>query len=187
LVASTKAHSVKRSCSTCPSAKRRPTVRLAREHPRPAAKTLSLVGGRATAIFRQAALHGHTGFARRTGSGRQSRTGVYGERFSSQARLLDIREAVIAPRSPWQNAYAERVIGSIRRECLDHVVVIGERHLLGILSKYVDYYNGNRTHLSLGKDAPERPSRGVSSRRFREGRGGATRRWAPSRILAAAA
>ncbi len=100
-------------------------------------------------------MHGHTGFARRTGSGRQSRTGVYGERFSSQARLLDIREAVIAPRSPWQNAYAERVIGSIRRECLDHVVVIGERHLLGILSKYVDYYNGTRTHLSLGKDAPE--------------------------------
>ncbi|HTE03122.1 MAG TPA: integrase core domain-containing protein, partial [bacterium] len=53
------------------------------------------------------------------------------------------------------NAYAERVIGSIRRECLDHVVVIGERHLLGILSKYVDYYNGTRTHLSLAKDAPE--------------------------------
>ena len=60
-----------------------------------------------------------------------------------------------APRSPWQNAYAERVIGSIRRECLDHVVVVGERHLLGILSKYVDYYNGTRTHLSLAKDAPE--------------------------------
>jgi len=72
-----------------------------------------------------------------------------------QAKTLDIREAVIAPRSPWQNAYAERVIGSIRRECLDHVVVIGERHLLGILSKYVDYYNGTRTHLSLPKDAPE--------------------------------
>ena len=66
-----------------------------------------------------------------------------------------IREVVIAPRSPWQNAYAERVIGSIRRECLDHVVVIGERHLPGILSKYVDYYNGTRTHLSLAKDAPE--------------------------------
>ncbi len=62
---------------------------------------------------------------------------------------------VLAPRSPWQNAYAERVIGSIRRECLDHVVVIGERHLREILSKYVDYYNGTRTHLSLAKDAPE--------------------------------
>jgi putative transposase len=85
----------------------------------------------------------------------RDRDQVYGERFSRQAKTLDIREAVIAPRSPWQNAYAERVIGSIRRECLDHVVVIGERHLLGILSKYVDYYNGTRTHLSLAKDAPE--------------------------------
>src|SRR5438874_7328280 len=90
---------------------------------------------------------------------------VYGERFSHQAKALDIREAVIAARSPWQNAYAERVIGSIRRECLDHVVVVGERHLLRILSRYVDYYNATRTHLSLAKDAPEprkvqRPSQG---------------------------
>jgi Protein of unknown function (DUF1275)/Integrase core domain len=57
--------------------------------------------------------------------------------------------------SPWQNAYAERVIGSIRQECLDHVVVLGERHLLRLLSNYVAYYNGTRTHLSLTKDAPE--------------------------------
>ncbi len=84
----------------------------------------------------------------------RDRDQVYGERFSHRALLLDIQEAVIAPRSPWQNAYAERVIGSIRRECLDHVVVIGERHLREILSKYVDYYNGTRTHLSLAKDAP---------------------------------
>ncbi|TME30926.1 MAG: transposase family protein [Chloroflexi bacterium] len=95
----------------------------------------------------------------------RDRDQVYGERFSRQATTLDIREAVIAPRSPWQNAYAERVIGSIRRECLDHVVVIGERHLRRILSKYVDYYNRIRTHLSLSKDAPEhrdvqRPSHG---------------------------
>jgi len=69
--------------------------------------------------------------------------------------MLGIQEAVIAPRSPWQNAYAERVIGSIRHECLDHVVVIGERHLREILSKYVDYYNRPRTHLSLSKDAPK--------------------------------
>ena len=85
----------------------------------------------------------------------RDRDQVYGERFSHQARTLDIQEAVTAPRSPWQNAYAERVIGSIRRECLDHVVVIGERHLREILSKYVDYYNGTRTHLSLSKDAPK--------------------------------
>jgi hypothetical protein len=55
--------------------------------------------------------------------------------------MLDIQEAVIAPHSPWQDAYAERVIGSIRRECLDHVVVIGERHLREILSKYVAWTN----------------------------------------------
>ena len=85
----------------------------------------------------------------------RDRDQVYGERFSHQARTLDIREALIAPRSPWQNPYSERVIGSIRRECLDHVVVIGERHLRGILSKYVDYYNRTRTHLSLAKDTPE--------------------------------
>jgi transposase InsO family protein len=85
----------------------------------------------------------------------RDRDRVYGERFSRQARSLDVREVVIAPRSPWQNAYAERVIGSIRRECLDHVVVMGERHLLGILAEYVAYYNDTRTHLSLAKDAPE--------------------------------
>src|SRR5499425_2413499 len=85
----------------------------------------------------------------------RDRDHAYGELFSRQAKALGIREAVIAPRSPWQNAYAERVIGSIRRECLDHVVVIGEQHLRGILSKYVDYYNRARTHLSLAKDAPE--------------------------------
>ena len=95
----------------------------------------------------------------------RDRDRVYGERFSRQARALDIREVVITPRSPWQNAYAERVIGSIRRECLDHVAVIGERHLRTVLTKYVDYYNSSRTHLSLAKDAPEprtvhRPSEG---------------------------
>jgi putative transposase len=85
----------------------------------------------------------------------RDRDQVYGERFSRQATTLEIREVVIAPRSPWQNAYAERVIGSIRRECLGHVVVIGERHLRRILSKDVDDYNRTRTHLSLSKDAPE--------------------------------
>jgi len=57
-------------------------------------------------------------------------------------------------RSPWQNPYAERVIGSIRRECLDHKIILGERHLKRILSSYIDYYHGARTHLSLAKDAP---------------------------------
>jgi transposase InsO family protein len=59
-----------------------------------------------------------------------------------------------SPRSPWQNGYAERLIGSIRRECLDDVVVFGERHLRHLLLCYMKYYNGARTHLSLEKDAP---------------------------------
>ncbi len=68
---------------------------------------------------------------------------------------MEICEVPTAPRSPWQNAYAERVIGSIRRECLDHVIVLNERHLLRILSSYLDYYHRSRTHLSLEKDCPE--------------------------------
>ena len=97
----------------------------------------------------------------------RDRDRVYRERFWRQAKTLGIREVVIAPRSPWQNAYAERVIGSIRRECLDYVVVVGEWHLLRILSSYVAYYNGARTHLSLIKDAPE--PRSVCSHRVRGG------------------
>ena len=67
---------------------------------------------------------------------------------------MGIRDRPTAPRSPWQNAYAERLIGSIRREVLDHVVVIGERHLRHLLLSYMTYYNEARTHLSLNKDAP---------------------------------
>jgi transposase InsO family protein len=59
-----------------------------------------------------------------------------------------------APRSPWQNGHAERLIGSIRRECVDHVIVFGEQHLRRLLRSYQQYYNGTRTHLSLGKDSP---------------------------------
>jgi transposase InsO family protein len=64
------------------------------------------------------------------------------------------RDRPTAPRSPGQNAYAERLIGSIRREVLDHVVVLGERHLRHLLRSYMTYYNEARTHLSLNKDAP---------------------------------
>ena len=84
----------------------------------------------------------------------RDRDGIYGRLFSRQAAALGIREVVTAPRSPWQNAYVERVIGSIRRECLNHVIVLAERQLKRILSEYVDYYNSVRTHLSLDKDAP---------------------------------
>jgi Integrase core domain len=65
-----------------------------------------------------------------------------------------MRDRPISPRSPWQNGYSERLIGSIRRECLDHVVVFGERHLRHLLNSYQKYYNEARTHLSLHKDAP---------------------------------
>ena len=79
---------------------------------------------------------------------------AYGKDFVRRLRVMGIRDRPTAPRSPWQNAYAERLIGSIRREILDHVVVLGERHLRHILRSYMTYYNEARTHLSLNKDAP---------------------------------
>jgi putative transposase len=82
------------------------------------------------------------------------RDGSYGENFSEAARRLGIREVLTAAQSPWQNAYVERLIGSIRRECLDHVIVLNESGLRRILKSYFEYYERSRTHLSLGKDAP---------------------------------
>jgi transposase InsO family protein len=79
---------------------------------------------------------------------------VYGEAFVRRLRAMGIRDRPTAPRSPWQNAYAERLIGSIRRDVLDHVVVLGEGHLRRLLRSYMTYYNEVRTHLSLNKDAP---------------------------------
>jgi len=67
---------------------------------------------------------------------------------------MGIRDHPIAPQSPWQNGHAERLIGSIRRECLDHIVIFGEAHLRQVLKAYAAYYNRVRTHLSLGKDSP---------------------------------
>ena len=67
---------------------------------------------------------------------------------------MGIRDKPTAPRSPWQNGHAERLIGSIRRECLDHVVVLNEKHFRHLLLSYMDYYNGARTHLGLSKDSP---------------------------------
>lgn len=86
----------------------------------------------------------------------RDRDAIYGEIFRRRAAALRIQEVPTAPHSPWQNAYAERVIGSIRRECLNHVIILGERHLRRILRSYVGYYNETRTHLSLDKDAPGR-------------------------------
>ena len=84
----------------------------------------------------------------------RDRDRCYGNAFIRRVRSLGIRDHPTSPRSPWQNGYAERLIGSIRRECLDHIVVFGERHLRHVLLSYRDYYNAARTHLSLGKDAP---------------------------------
>ena len=86
----------------------------------------------------------------------RDRDGAYGEILIRRLRSMGIRDRPTSPRSPWQNGYCERLIGSIRRDLLDHVVVFGERHLRHLLRCYADYYNRSRTHLSLGKDAPAR-------------------------------
>ncbi len=85
----------------------------------------------------------------------RDRDASYGSEFRSRVEAMGITEVITAPRSPWQNAYVERVIGSIRRECLDHLVIFNERHLRRVLSSYVDYYQRTRTHLSLDKDCPD--------------------------------
>jgi len=85
----------------------------------------------------------------------RDRDGIYGEYFQNRVQGMGIREVRTAPRSPWQNPYAERLIGSIRRECLNHVIVINDKHLRRILKGYFRYYLNSRTHLSLEKDAPE--------------------------------
>ena len=79
---------------------------------------------------------------------------MYGDIFRRRVAGMGIGEVISSPSSPWQNPYAERLIGSSRRECLDHVIVLVERHLRRILTAYVGYYHGSRTHLSLAKDAP---------------------------------
>ena len=84
----------------------------------------------------------------------RDRDRIYGHAFLRRLRAMGIRDRPIAARSPWQNGCAERLIGSIRRDCLDHVVVFGERHLRHLLKAYQKYYNEARTHLSLEKDAP---------------------------------
>ncbi len=84
----------------------------------------------------------------------RDRDSIYGNAFQQRVKNMGIEEVLIAPRSPWQNPYAERLIGSIRRECLDHVIVLDERHLHRILRSYLDYYTRSRTHLSLDRNAP---------------------------------
>ena len=82
--------------------------------------------------------------------------GAYGETFTNRLRTMGIRDRPISPRSPWQNPYVERLIGALRRECLDHLLVFGEQHLRRVLESYCLYYNETRTHLGLSKDVPLR-------------------------------
>ena len=84
----------------------------------------------------------------------RDRDRTYGYQFRKQLEVMDIHEILSAPRSPWQNPFVERVIGSIRRECLDHVIVFSEESLRSVLRSYVDYYHASRLHLSLDKDSP---------------------------------
>ena len=99
----------------------------------------------------------------------RDRDGSYGEKFLEAANWLGIQEVLTAPQSPWQNCYVERLIGSIRRECLDHVIVLNETSLRRTLKSYFEYYERTRTHLSLGKDAPvSRPVQQVGKGRIVE-------------------
>ena len=84
----------------------------------------------------------------------RDRDRIYATVVTRRLRAMGIRDTPVAPASPWQNGFAERLIGSIRRECLDHFVVLGEAHLRRILRSYARYYNEIRTHRSLDKDAP---------------------------------
>lgn len=84
----------------------------------------------------------------------RDRDSIYGGRFRNRVKSLGIDEVLTAPRSPWQNPYVERIIGSIRRECLNHVIIINERHLRRQLKSYSIYYHEARTHLSLDKQSP---------------------------------
>jgi len=91
----------------------------------------------------------------------RDRDRIYGDEFCKQVEVLGIKEVLSAPRSPWQRAYVERVIGSIRRECLDHVIIFNEESLRRKLRAYFRYYHGSRLHLSLDRDSPD--SRPVQS------------------------
>ena len=95
----------------------------------------------------------------------RDRDDIYNSYFTGRVKGMGIEEVPTAPHSPWQNPYCERVIGSIRRECLNHVIVLSEGHLKRLLSSYLEYYHGSRPHLSLDRNSPtprevEPPSQG---------------------------
>jgi transposase InsO family protein len=84
----------------------------------------------------------------------RDRDKIFGKLFQGRVRSLGIEEVLTAYRSPWQNAYVERLNGSIRRECTDHIIVWNERHLKSVLKEYFNYYNNDRTHLGIEKESP---------------------------------
>ena len=84
----------------------------------------------------------------------RDRDSKFGQKFKARLRHLEIHDIQTAYRSPWQNGYVERVIGSIKRECLNHVIIMNETHLNNIMKSYIDYYHNSRTHLGLNKDSP---------------------------------
>jgi transposase InsO family protein len=94
----------------------------------------------------------------------RDRDRIYGAAFERPVAGMGIAEVVSAPASPWQNPYVERVIGSIRRECLDHVIVLNEAHLRRVLTSCLRYYHRSRTHLALEKDTPDRRPAAKTSR-----------------------
>ena len=84
----------------------------------------------------------------------RDRDGVYGTEVPRRLKSMGIAEVLTAPQSPWQNAYAERLIGSIRRECLNHFIILNSRHLKKALASYFRYYHRSRPHLALSKQCP---------------------------------
>lgn len=103
----------------------------------------------------------------------RDRDRIYGGNVTRRLRAMGIRDTPTAPASPWQNGFAERLIGSIRRECVDHLIVLDEAHLSGILRSYARYYNNIRAHRSLDEDAPvSRPVRRIGSIKSRAILGG---------------
>jgi transposase InsO family protein len=85
----------------------------------------------------------------------RDRDGIYGQDFTGRVEHMGIKQVRTAPRSPWQNPFVERLIGTLRRDCIDHVIVLGDNHLRRILHDYLAHFHSCRTHLSPGKDAPE--------------------------------
>jgi transposase InsO family protein len=109
----------------------------------------------------------------------RDRDGIYGRVFDERVAGLGLKTLRTAPRSPWQNGYTERFVGTLRRELLDHVIVLGERHLLRLVREHARYYNEDRPHMSLGGDAPA--TRAVETGRGRQGdRAAQGRRTSPS-------